>query len=632
MKSKLFAVVGLLCSAVGVWAQSSTFTYQGQLSSNGIAATGLFDVRFALYDAATAGNPVGTVLTNSPTGVTNGLFQVSLSFGSSVFDGSSRWLELGVHTNGSAGAFTILAPRQLITATPYAVRAANFSGTLASTNLTGKISDTNLSANVVLLTNNANFTQSVSASNFIGNGLGLTNLSATNLTGILPDARLSANVPLKNAATNAFLGSISATNYYGEGRGLTNVPGRIFEVVTTATSIQAYANYGYLATNDTTAVVVTLPQTADIRTGETIRVSGSGAAGWIVAQNTNQTILAGNLLNNVGVSWRTNTGGINFKALAVSTDGQKIVTVINGGGIWTSTNYGVAWVQSPSAPSSASWTAVASSADGTKLAATVSGSYVYTSTDTGTNWTARTGSGTRTWTGIASSLDGNKLFGCVSGTGVFYSTNAGVNWYQGLSLAVSFTGIAASSDGNNLVAVAQGGQVYTSATNGVSGSWIARESNRSWTCVASSIDGSVLVAGVNSVNNYLYVSGDFGTSWVPGTTAANWAGVACSADGSRMIAVANGSGVYISQDSGLTWQLRGNLPTGIAYTSAACSSDASTMAAAATANGIYISSKSTTTLGTSGGLIGTRLAAVELEHVGNGVFIPISSVGVIRLK
>ncbi len=36
-----------------------------------------------------------------------------------------------------------------------------------------------------------------------------------------------------------------------------------------------------------------------------------------------------------------------------------------------------------------------------------------------------------------------------------------------------------------------------------------------------------------------------------------------------MIAVANGGGVYISQDTGVTWQLRNNLPTAVIYTGAA---------------------------------------------------------------
>lgn len=56
------------------------------------------------------------------------------------------------------------------------------------------------------------------------------------------------------------------------------------------------------------------------------------------------------------------------------------------------------------------------------------------------------------------------------------------------------------------------------------------------------------------------------------------------------------------------------------------------MAAAGGTAGVFVSSKSSTTVGTDGQLIGSRLAAVELEHVGGGVFIPISYVGTVRVK
>lgn len=627
VKSKLLVALGLLSSALAVVAQPSTITYQGQLSSGGSATTGQYDLRFTLYDAATLGNTIGSPVTLVPLGVTNGLFTAALDFGSTAFDGGLRWLEIGVRTNGSAGPYTVLTPRQLLTATPYAIRAANFSGPYAATNLTGKITDTNLSVNVALLTNNAVFTRTVTASNFIGNGIGLTNLSTTNLVGILPDARLSTNVAFRNTSNTVFLGGISATNFYGYGGGLTNVPGRIFEVIPTGTNIQAFANFGYLATNDSTTVVVTLPTTANIRVGETIRVSGSGAAGWIIAQNTNQSILVANLLNNVGVSWITNSSPLNFKAIAASADGRKMVAVINGGVIYTSIDYGVSWF---SRASSLNWSSVASSADGSKLVATVNGAFIWTSVDSGTNWLQRNASGARNWTGVASSLDGTRLIAC-SSQGGFISTDSGATWALNPLAAASWTSVASSANGSNLVATLQGGQIYTSAAGGAIGSWIARESIRPWTCVASSADGSVLVAGANS-SGLLYTSTDFGASWIAGTVAKDWSGVACSADGARMIAVANGGGVYISPDTGVTWQFRSNLPSTPVYNGAASSSDGSTVAAVASASGIYVSSKAATTVGAAGSLVGSRLAAVELQHVGNGVFIPVSYAGTIRAK
>ena len=603
-------------------AQSSTFTYQGRLNLVGTPATGLFDLQFRLFDAATAGTQNGTTITNLAVPVTNGLFTATLDFGDAVFSGSARWLEIAVHGPDDTN-YTTLTLRQALTSTPYAIRAANYSGTLAATNLTGKIPDAQLSTNVALLNSNAVFTGSVTASNFNGNGYGLLNLPATSLTGTIPDARLSTNIARLNTNT-IFAGNLTAAQFIGNGNGLTNVPGRIFEVIPTGANIQALANTGYLATNAVAAVIVTLPATANIRVGETVRVSGSGAGGWIVAQNANQSILIGNLLSTVGVNWITNGSALIWKAIASASDGRKLVAATSGasGQIYTSVNYGATW--SPQQVLG-NISAVASSADGTKLVAVVNGGFIHTSINGGTNWTTRAVS--RNWTGVAASLDGARLVAS-STAGIFISIDSGVTWPVGASIGAA--SCASSANGSNLVATVQGGQIYVSSNAGAS--WINRENNRSWTCVASSADGSVLVAGANT-SGFLYTSTDFGTSWVPGTVGLNWAGVACSADGARMIAVANGSGVYVSLDSGVTWLLRANLPTGgIIYTGAASSSDGSTMAAVANANGIFVSSKATTTVGVTGSLLGARLSAVELIHCGNGVFMPVSSQGTIRAQ
>ena len=77
------------------------------LNAAGVAASGVYDLGFAVYDAATNGNAVSRTLTNSATTVTNGLFCVTLDFGPGVFGGSQRWLELEVRTNG-ASEFSVL--------------------------------------------------------------------------------------------------------------------------------------------------------------------------------------------------------------------------------------------------------------------------------------------------------------------------------------------------------------------------------------------------------------------------------------------------------------------------------------------------------------------------------------------
>jgi hypothetical protein len=107
--------------------QGTAFTYQGHFTDGGYAANGNYDMRFYLRDAFSGGNPVGTTNVIAPVAVSNGLFTVTLDFGAGIFTGLGRWLEIGIRTNGSSGAYTTLAPRQSLTASPYAIMAGNAS-------------------------------------------------------------------------------------------------------------------------------------------------------------------------------------------------------------------------------------------------------------------------------------------------------------------------------------------------------------------------------------------------------------------------------------------------------------------------------------------------------------------------
>lgn len=93
-------------------AQLPDFTYQGRLAQNGQPANGAYDLTFALYDDAVAGNMVGTVQSEPQFPVVDGLFTVSLAF-PGVFTGNQLWLDVSV--NGQS-----LSPRQAIATTPVA--------------------------------------------------------------------------------------------------------------------------------------------------------------------------------------------------------------------------------------------------------------------------------------------------------------------------------------------------------------------------------------------------------------------------------------------------------------------------------------------------------------------------------
>lgn len=119
-------VLTILFTGPVVLAQSSSFTYQGRLTDGGAAANGNYDLQFALWDSASSGTQIGSTLTLNSVAVSNGVFSVSLDFGAGSFNGANRFLEISARPV-SGGAFTLLAPRQQVTSTPYAIRSANAS-------------------------------------------------------------------------------------------------------------------------------------------------------------------------------------------------------------------------------------------------------------------------------------------------------------------------------------------------------------------------------------------------------------------------------------------------------------------------------------------------------------------------
>jgi hypothetical protein len=103
----------------------AAFTYQGQLKDAGNPATGVYDLQFSLFDAASGGGQVGVTITKDDVAVAAGLFVVSLDFGSPAFAGSARFLQIAVRPGASSGAFTPLVGRQELTPAPNALYAAN---------------------------------------------------------------------------------------------------------------------------------------------------------------------------------------------------------------------------------------------------------------------------------------------------------------------------------------------------------------------------------------------------------------------------------------------------------------------------------------------------------------------------
>jgi hypothetical protein len=390
------------------------------------------------------------------------------------------------------------------------------------------------------------------------------------------------------------------------------------------TSVQAAPNTGYIVTNPA-LVILTLPTSAAV--GDTLRISAPGSGGWRIAQNANQTILAGNFDSlQVGSSWIGRGPSETWAALASSADGSQLVGVVKGGSIFVSPDAGATWPP-PRGPST-NWSSVASSAAGTRLVATVTDGFIYTSADSGLTWSNHASA--QKWVGVASSSDGSKLAAAVNGGSIYTSPDAGVTWTPHSSGA-SWACIASSSDGTRLAAGANSGSIYFSPDSGVT--WTASAGPAgTWSAIASSANGSKLVAA--ALGGPIYTSSNSGTNWTaaPKLSNQNWTSVASSADGTRLVAVfnSNGGGIYTSADSGASWIDRKKTGNWQAVVSSA---DGAVLSAAVNNGQIFVavpplvSSSTTTTIGPNGYLTGGQGTAVELQYIGNNQFIPLSSLG-----
>ena len=140
----LLIIIFLSFSASTAIAQTTAFTYQGKLTDSGNLANAAYDMQFKLFDATTNGNQIGATLTfdgnsgNPPSvSVTNGIFTVSLDFGSVSLSGADRYLEIGLKPAGNPGGYQQLLPRQKLTSTPYAVQALKATTATNATQLGG---------------------------------------------------------------------------------------------------------------------------------------------------------------------------------------------------------------------------------------------------------------------------------------------------------------------------------------------------------------------------------------------------------------------------------------------------------------------------------------------------------------
>lgn len=102
----------------------TAWTYQGRLIDANSAADGLYDFQFKLFDTNVTGTQQGSTIDVNEADVIDGYFTVELDFGSDVFNGSERWLQIEVRAGelDDPSPYTLLNPRRQITPAPYALQ------------------------------------------------------------------------------------------------------------------------------------------------------------------------------------------------------------------------------------------------------------------------------------------------------------------------------------------------------------------------------------------------------------------------------------------------------------------------------------------------------------------------------
>lgn len=341
LKQLLAICLGCVLPGLALSQSSTALTYQGRLDNAGTSASGYFDLRFGLFGVASGGTPVANVIAKPPMLITNGFFTTTIDFGAAAFPGDSRWIEVAVRPTGSSGDYQVLAPRQRVTAAPYAIQALGVAdraigaGELSAT--PGQEGDVlKLSAGQLAWGPVAN-----AGVTTVTSGLGLVGGPITN-TGILA---IDTNVVPRLDAANAFtnIGNAFVGNFSGSGAALTGLNGanlqdasvnsNKFDVATRALLGAAGAGFNVTQSNRYNGVFIgngagITNLSATLTNTLAGDVTGPGGATVVArirgANVASATPAANQLLRYNGTAWTP--GGV-----ALGTDVSGTLALANGG-------------------------------------------------------------------------------------------------------------------------------------------------------------------------------------------------------------------------------------------------------------------------------------------------------------
>lgn len=410
----------LFCGTI-LWASpmGTAFTYQGRLLDDNLAANGVYDIEFTLYDDSDPliGNPVGTAIVMEDVDILDGYFIAELDFGEDAFNSQARWLQVAVRPSDSTGDFTDLNPLQKLSSAPYAFSSREVTGRVRTPGIYETLSYT--------------WIPRESDRNW--------GCAAMSDDGIYQTAAV-----------------LKGQIYISADSGVTWTPKE---------SDRSWQSIAMSADG--------MIQTA-AATGEQLYVSTDFGVAWtpkesarfwtsvaMSADGTHQTALtlAGQIYvsANSGNTWNPRGPVRNWYSAAMSADGSIQTAVVYGGQIYISTDAGDTWTPKES---NQYWASVAMSADGTIQTAVVYNGHIYVSTDAGQTWVPRESN--RTWRCVAMSDDGTVQTAVVYNGQIYASSDSGVTWKPQES-SRQWTSVVMSADGNVQTAGVDSGRLYVAS-------------------------------------------------------------------------------------------------------------------------------------------------------------------------
>jgi hypothetical protein len=423
VKAALILTVTLFTAALtSAEPVGTAFTYQGKLIDAGEPADGFYDLQFALFDDAIAGNQQGGTITKEDIDTIDGFFTVQLDFGSDVFTGDARWLQVAVRPGLSTDPndFVALSPLQELTAAPYAASAYEVTGRVRT--------------------------------------LGIYE-ATTGYAEIWTAKATSQN--WRSIAMSAD-GSVQTAVYNG---------GRIYistDYWDTWTSHESYRNWTSVAMSADGQL-----QTAVVWEGQ-IYVSTDYGDTWTAKETSQywksvvmsadgavQTAVVNNgqiyVSTDYGDTWTAKGTSQSWESVAMSADGSVQTAVVWSGQIYVSTDFGNTWTPKQS---DRRWWSVAMSEDGQIQTAVVYTGQIYLSTDFGDTWAPKDSD--RAWRSVAMSADGSIQTAVVYTGQIYLSTDFGDTWAPKGSNRYWYS-VAISADGRVQTALVDDGQIYVSS-------------------------------------------------------------------------------------------------------------------------------------------------------------------------